>query len=240
LEATPKLSAFLMFIQLGARFFGLTIYGVNGNIWDEELLLGLPGGEYGFLIAVTILIFILGCFLDFFEIAFILVPLLAPVADKLGIDLVWFGIIIGLNLQASFLTPPFGFALFYLRSVAPPGPWRDAASGRTLPGIKTTEIYRGALPFIGIQILMIAIVIAYPPIVTHYKDEPASIDPGDVQFELPPLGGSGGGLEGPPAGLPLPDLGMPPPGLGQPSDENGSPDPAAPPAFDLSQPPRFN
>ncbi|MEP0322067.1 TRAP transporter large permease [Bauldia litoralis] len=240
LDSTTKLSAFVMFILIGARVFGLTFYGVNGNIWVEELLLALPGGEYGFLIAVTILIFILGCFLDFFEIAFILVPLLAPVADKLGIDLVWFGIIIGLNLQASFLTPPFGFALFYLRSVAPPGPWPDAASGRTLPGIKTTEIYRGALPFIGIQILMIAIVIAYPPIVTHYKDEATAVDPGDVEFQLPPLGGSGGGLEGPPGGLQLPDLGMPPPGLGQPPDEGDSAEPAEAPAFDLSQPPSFD
>ncbi|MCB1486979.1 MAG: TRAP transporter large permease subunit, partial [Bauldia sp.] len=114
LDSTTKLSAFVMFILIGARVFGLTFYGVNGDIWVEELLLGLPGGEYGFLITVTIIVFILGCFLDFFEIAFILVPLLAPVAEKLGIDLIWFGIILGLNLQASFLTPPFGFALFYL------------------------------------------------------------------------------------------------------------------------------
>ncbi len=144
LDSTTKLAAFVMFILIGARVFGLTFYGVNGNVWIEDLLLDLPGGEYGFLIVVTIIIFILGCFLDFFEIAFILVPLLAPVAEKLGIDLIWFGIILGLNLQASFLTPPFGFALFYLRSIAPAsrmvrrgvgtrasrpsGPWRSTAA----------------------------------------------------------------------------------------------------------------
>ncbi len=231
LESTTKLSAFVMFILIGARVFGLTFYGVNGNIWVEELLLGLPGGEYGFLIVVTIIVFILGCFLDFFEIAFILVPLLAPVADKLGIDLIWFGIILGLNLQASFLTPPFGFALFYLRSVTPSRPWQDGVSGRTLPGIKTTEIYLGALPFIAIQMAMVAIVIAYPPIVTHYKDEVSTVDPGDIHIELPPLGGSEGGLQGPPGG----DAG----GLQRPHPGSEPKPPPTGPAFDLSQPPSF-
>ena len=112
LDSTAKLSAFVMFILIGARVFGLTFYGLNGHIWMEELLLAIPGGQTGFLLVVTLIIFILGCFLDFFEIAFIMVPLLAPVADKLGIDLIWFGIILGINLQTSFLTPPFGFALF--------------------------------------------------------------------------------------------------------------------------------
>ena len=231
LDATTKLTAFVMFILIGARVFGLTFYGVNGNIWVEELLLNLPGGVIGFLIFVTIIVFILGCFLDFFEIAFIIVPLLAPVAEKLGIDLIWFGIILGLNLQASFLTPPFGFALFYLRSVSPVRPWFDKPSGQTLPGIKTTEIYKGALPFIGIQLLMIAIVIAYPPIVTHYKDEPASVNPDNIQLDLPPLGGGatdgglslpplggdGGGLELPPMGN---ELGLPP--LGGENSGGGS------------------
>ena len=152
LDSTTRLAAFAMFILIGARVFGLTFYGVNGDIWIEELLLGLPGGEYGFLIVVTLIVFVLGCFLDFFEIAFILVPLLAPVAAKLGIDLVWFGIILGINLQASFLTPPFGFALFYLRSVAPNAPWTDRVTGRTMPAVTTGDIYRGVLPFIAIQV----------------------------------------------------------------------------------------
>ena len=224
LDSTTRLSAFVMFILVGARVFGLTFYGVNGNIWVEELLLGLPGGEYGFLIAVTILVFILGCFLDFFEIAFILVPLLAPAADKLGIDLIWFGIILGLNLQASFMTPPFGFSLFYLRSIAPVKAWRDTVSGQMIPGVRTLDIYRGAIPFVILQMVMIAIVIAYPPIVTHYKTENAAAEPATTGIELPPLGGGG---------LQLPDLGLPPLAPQTPA-------PPLPPNLDLSQPPSFN
>lgn len=169
-EATAKLSAFVLFILIGARVFGLTFYGVNGQVWLEELLLALPGGQFGFLIVVTIVIFILGCFLDFFEIAFILVPLLAPVADTLGIDLIWFGVILSLNLQTSFLTPPFGFALFYLRSVAPTADREDRQTGERLPGVQTREIYRGVLPYIGIQFLLILLVILVPGLVTHYDD----------------------------------------------------------------------
>ncbi|WP_306132182.1 TRAP transporter large permease [Roseivivax marinus] len=168
-EATAKLSAFVLFILIGARVFGLTFYGVNGQVWLEELLLGLPGGQFGFLVVVTIVIFILGCFLDFFEIAFILVPLLAPVAETLGIDLIWFGVILSMNLQTSFLTPPFGFALFYLRSVAPGSDRPDKVTGETLPGIRTAQIYRGVLPYIGIQFLLILLVISIPSLVTHYK-----------------------------------------------------------------------
>lgn len=224
LDSTTRLSAFVMFILIGARVFGLTFYGVNGNIWIEELLLGLPGGEYGFLIAVTILVFILGCFLDFFEIAFILVPLLGPAADKLGIDLIWFGIILGLNLQASFMTPPFGFSLFYLRSIAPVKACRDTVSGRRIPGVRTVDIYRGAIPFVILQMVMIAIVIAYPPIVTHYKTENAAAEPATTDIELPPLGGGE---------LQLPDLGLPPPAPQTPASPRQ-------PNLDLSQPPSFN
>ncbi|MEO1178000.1 MAG: TRAP transporter large permease subunit [Pseudomonadota bacterium] len=140
LDYTVRLSAFVMFILLGARVFALTFYGVNGNIWVEELMLALPGGATGFLIFVTILVFILGCFLDFFEIAFIVIPLLAPVAQLLGIDLIWFGVILAINLQASFLTPPFGFALFYLRSVAPVGRWKDVETGHDFDGLTTGQI----------------------------------------------------------------------------------------------------
>ena len=169
-EATAKLSAFVLFILIGARVFGLTFYGVNGQVWLEELLLNLPGGQFGFLVVVTIVIFILGCFLDFFEIAFILVPLLAPVAETLGIDLIWFGVILSMNLQTSFLTPPFGFALFYLRSVAPASDHEDRVTGERLPGIQTRQIYRGVLPYIGIQFALIMLVILVPGLVTHYDD----------------------------------------------------------------------
>ncbi|TIP24362.1 MAG: TRAP transporter large permease subunit, partial [Mesorhizobium sp.] len=118
LASTTRLSAFVLFILIGARVFSLTFYGVNGHIWVEHLLTSLPGGETGFLIGVNVLVFVLAFFLDFFELAFIIVPLLAPAADKLGIDLIWFGVLLGVNMQTSFMHPPFGFALFYLRSVA--------------------------------------------------------------------------------------------------------------------------
>jgi TRAP-type mannitol/chloroaromatic compound transport system permease large subunit len=246
LDSTTKLSAFVMFILIGARVFGLTFYGVNGNIWIEDLLLALPGGEYGFIVVVTIIVFILGCFLDFFEIAFILVPLLAPAADKLGIDLIWFGIILGINLQTSFLTPPFGFALFYLRSIAPSREWFDEPSGRRFPAVQTGAIYRGAVPFIAINALVIAMVILYPKLVTHYKGSDAAIDGDNIQIQMPPLGNSG--LQLPPLGIPpgagnsinegmqLPALGLPPPSFG---GSGGSANPPAPaPAVDLSQPPK--
>ena len=118
-ELTAKLSAFVVFILIGARVFSLTFYGVNGHVWVEHLLTSLPGGQIGFLIFVNALVFVLAFFLDFFELAFIIIPLLGPVAEKLGIDLIWFGVILGVNMQTSFMHPPFGFALFYLRSVAP-------------------------------------------------------------------------------------------------------------------------
>jgi len=232
LEATTKLSSFVMFILIGARIFGLTFYGVNGNLWVETLLLSLPGGEYGFLIVVSVIVFILGCFLDFFEIAFILVPLLAPVADKLGIDLIWFGIVLGLNLQTSFLTPPFGFALFFLRSAAPSASWHDKVSGRTIPETRTIDIYRGAIPFVVLQFLVIAVVIAHPPIVTHYKAGDVTVDPSAVDIQLPPLGNPDDGLQ-------LPDLGLPPLEFGGPDaggQQRSVPTETAP---DLSQPPQF-
>jgi TRAP-type mannitol/chloroaromatic compound transport system permease large subunit len=131
LDSTTRLSCFVLFILIGSRIFSLTFYGINGHVWVEELFLSVPGGVMGFLIAVNLLVFILGCFIDFFEIAFIVVPLLAPVAAKLGIDLVWFGVLLGVNLQTSFLTPPFGFALFYMRSVAPVKDYIDKVTGAT-------------------------------------------------------------------------------------------------------------
>jgi TRAP-type mannitol/chloroaromatic compound transport system permease large subunit len=240
LDATTRLSAFVMMILIGARVFGLTFYGINGNVWIEELLLALPGGEYGFLIVVTIIVFILGCFLDFFEIAFIMVPLLAPVADKLGIDLVWFGIILGINLQTSFLTPPFGFSLFFLRSIAPINTWVDKVTGKDMPGVKTTEIYKGVFPFIVIQFIMIMVVIFFPGLVMHYKDEAPKTDPANIQIEMPGFGtpgqAPGGGsnpfglppIGGAGAGEPAPAMGLPPLSLGGDAPASGSAAPAAP------------
>jgi len=153
LESTTRLSSFVMFILIGSTVFALIFRAVDGDLWVERLFTLVPGGAVGFLIIVNLLIFVLGFFLDFFEIAFILLPLVAPVAAKMGIDPVWFAVMIGMNLQISFLTPPFGFALFYLRSVAP----RE---------ISTANIYKGIVPFVGIQSLALLIVIAWPALVT--------------------------------------------------------------------------
>jgi TRAP-type mannitol/chloroaromatic compound transport system permease large subunit len=204
LEATTRLACFVMFILIGARIFSLTFYGINGHIWVEELFIALPGGEWGFLIAVNILVFVLGCFIDFFEIAFIVIPLLAPVADKFGIDLVWFGVILAVNMQTSFLTPPFGFALFYMRSVAPAAPWFDKISKRTIAGVSTVQIYRGAVAFIVLQAIMIAVTLAFPQL-SIPKTGPV-VDPSTIEIELPPIGGEG---EAQPELPPL-DLGQPP------------------------------
>ncbi|MBK5945327.1 C4-dicarboxylate ABC transporter [Rhodobacter veldkampii DSM 11550] len=191
LASTTRLSAFVMFILLGARVFSLTFYGVNGHIWVEHLLTSLPGGEMGFLIAVSVLVFLLAFFLDFFELAFIIVPLLAPAAEALGIDLIWFGIILAVNMQTSFMHPPFGFALFYLRSVAPRQRFIDKVTGKWTEPVKTSQIYWGAVPFVVIQIVMIAVVIAFPQMVMHYKGP--AIDPSKVQMTLPDMPGLGGG-----------------------------------------------
>ena len=148
MDSTAKLSAFVIFILIGARVFSLTFYGVDGHKWVEELLVGLPGGEVGFLIFVNILVFVLAFFLDFFELAFIIVPLLGPAAERLGIDLIWFGVILGVNMQTSFMHPPFGFALFYLRSVAPKVPYLDKITGGRMEPVTTGQIYWGAVPFV--------------------------------------------------------------------------------------------
>jgi TRAP-type mannitol/chloroaromatic compound transport system permease large subunit len=200
LAATTRLSAFVLFILLGARVFSLTFYGVNGQVWVEHLLTSLPGGQLGFLIVVSFLVFFLAFFLDFFELAFIIVPLLAPAAQALGIDLIWFGVILGVNMQTSFMHPPFGFALFYLRSVAAKVPYIDKVTGKKMEPVKTSQIYWGAIPFVFIQVAMIAIVIAFPGMVMHYKGKP--IDPSKVEMNLPTMPGLGGlgglpGLPGP-------------------------------------------
>ncbi|MBB4041682.1 tripartite ATP-independent transporter DctM subunit [Microvirga flocculans] len=203
-EATAKLSAFVLFILIGARVFSLTFYGVNGHIWVEHLLTSLPGGQVGFLVVVNVLVFFLAFFLDYFELAFIIIPLLGPAADKLGIDLIWFGVILAVNMQTSFMHPPFGFALFFLRSVAPKVPYIDRVTGKRMEPVTTGQIYWGAVPFVIIQLIMVGIVILFPQIVMHYKAAGPAVDPAAVQKKLdellvPGLGGPGsepGGLPG--------------------------------------------
>ena len=191
-ESTAKLSAFVVFILVGARTFSLTFYGVDGHRWVEELLVSLPGGQVGFLTFVNIFVFLLAFFLDFFEIAFIVIPLLGPPAERLGIDLIWFGVILGVNMQTSFMHPPFGFALFYLRSVAPKDPYVDKLTGKRTDPVTTAQIYWGAIPFVIIQCIMVGLVIAFPAMVMHYKGAGTGVDPNTIQIEIqqqeaPPL-----------------------------------------------------
>jgi tripartite ATP-independent transporter DctM subunit len=186
-EATAKLAAFVIFILIGARVFSLTFYGVSGHIWVESLLTSLPGGQIGFLLFVNAFVFVLAFFLDYFELAFIVIPLLGPAAEHLGIDLIWFGVILGVNMQTSFLHPPFGFALFYLRSVAPRESFLDRITGKLTPGITTGQIYWGAAPFVVIQLLAVISVIMFPSMVMHYKAGLSTIDPNKVQIDIPQI-----------------------------------------------------
>jgi tripartite ATP-independent transporter DctM subunit len=198
MNTTAKLSSFVIFILIGATIFGLTFRGVSGDIWVEHLLTGLPGGQLGFLIVVNIMVFLLAFFLDFFELAFIIVPLLAPVAEKLGIDLIWFGVLLGVNMQTSFMHPPFGFALFYLRSVAPAKEYIDKITNLRMAPITTGQIYWGAVPFVIIQIIMVAIVIAFPQLVTMNLDR-STVDASKVEIVIPDAeGGAPPGEEAPP------------------------------------------
>jgi TRAP-type mannitol/chloroaromatic compound transport system permease large subunit len=185
MSSTMRITAMVVFILIGARVFSLVFQGVGGKEWIEHLLVALPGGQLGFLIFVNVFIFIVAFFLDFFEIAFILIPLLAPVAEKLQIDLIWFGVLICANIQTSFMHPPFGFALFYLRGIAP-------------PSIKTSDIYWGAIPWVFLQVILVAIVIVWPGSVTYWIDKGKNIDPSKVRIEIP-----------------IPDL-LPPPDFGLP------------------------
>jgi TRAP-type mannitol/chloroaromatic compound transport system permease large subunit len=184
MDQTMKLSCFVLFILIGSTVFSLSFQGVDGPKWVEHLLTSLPGGELGFLIVVNILIFVLAFFLDFFELSFIVVPLLAPVADKLGIDLVWFGVLLAVNMQTSFMHPPFGFALFYLRSVAPNQDYQDRVTGHTIPKVTTGQIYWGAVPFVVIQIIMVGLIIAFPHLVSTDLGVKQDIDMNAVTQEL--------------------------------------------------------
>jgi TRAP-type mannitol/chloroaromatic compound transport system permease large subunit len=186
-RATAKLSSFVVFILIGARVFSLTFYGVDGHRWVENLLVSLPGGQIGFLVFVNAFVFVLAFFLDFFELAFIVIPLLGPAAEKLGIDLIWFGVMLGVNMQTSFMHPPFGFALFYLRSVAPKESYADRVTGKQMAGVTTGQIYWGAVPFVIIQLIAVGMVIAFPSMVMHYKGTGPQVDPSkvDINIQLP-------------------------------------------------------
>jgi tripartite ATP-independent transporter DctM subunit len=169
---TMRITAMVIFILIGATVFSLVFQGVDGGLWLEHLMSHLPGGQVGFLVFVNIFVFFLAFFLDFFEIAFIIVPLLAPVAAKLGIDLVWFGVLLCINLQTSFMHPPFGFALFYLRGIAP-------------KSVLSRDIYWGAVPWLLLQIVLVAVVILWPESVTYWIDKGTGVDPSTVRIEVP-------------------------------------------------------
>lgn len=173
MTSTMRLTAMVMFILIGSTCFSLVFQGMDGARWIEHLLTGLPGGVIGFLIFVNIFVFFLAFFLDFFEIAFIIIPLLAPVATKLGIDLVWFGVLLCVNMQTSFMHPPFGFALFYLRGIAP-------------PEVKSSDIYWGALPWVLMQVILVVIVILWPGAVTYWISK-TNLDTSNVKIEIPQI-----------------------------------------------------
>ena len=182
MDTTAKISSFVLFILIGSTVFSLVFRGVNGDLWVEHLLTSLPGGQVGFLIFVNAFVFVLAFFLDFFELAFIIVPLLGPVAEKLGIDLIWFGVLLGVNMQTSFMHPPFGYALFYLRSVAPSEEYTDRVTGKRMAPLTTGQIYWGVIPFVIIQIIMVGLIIAFPALVSRGGDGGPKVDV-DKAFE---------------------------------------------------------
>jgi len=189
MENSTKLTIFVMFILIGSTVFAFTFNAADGHIWVEHLFDKLPGGQMGFLLFVNLLVFILGMFIDFFEIAFIVIPILAPVATSLGIDLVWFGVIIAMNLQTSFLTPPFGFALFYLRSVAARQDYNDVVTKKRISAVTTAQIYKGSIAFIILQLIMVAVIVLYPGLVIDSLDAAAVVDESAVSDILNNLPG---------------------------------------------------
>jgi len=213
LTSTTKLSSFVVFILVGSTVFSLVFQGVDGSRWVEHLLTSLPGGQLGFLIVVNVLIFFLAFFLDFFELAFIVVPLLAPVAEKMGIDLIWFGVLLGVNMQTSFMHPPFGFALFYLRSVAPGKAYTDRLTKKLIQPVTTMQIYWGAVPFVIIQIIMVGLIIAFPGIVSSGLDKTEAVDLDKIGSEMM-------------ADMPPEEPAAPDPGAEDPNAEPTAPDAA--------------
>lgn len=186
LDSSAKLSIFVLFVLIGSTIFALTFQAIDGPTWVKSLFAALPGGQIGFLIFVNTLIFILGCFLDFFEIAFILLPLLLPVLKEMDINLIWFGVMVAMNLQTSFLTPPFGFALFYLRSVAPKSDYNDKVTRQRIPAMKTGDIYKGAIAFVMLQLIMVVAIIWKPSIVTYGLGEQKKLDVDKVNMHITP------------------------------------------------------
>ena len=184
MDSTMKLSCFVLFILIGATVFSLAFQGVDGPKWVEHLLSSLPGGQLSFLIVVNILVFVLAFFLDFFELAFIIIPLIGPVADKLGIDLVWFGVLLAVNMQTSFMHPPFGFALFYLRSVAPHEDYTDKVTRKPMKRVTIEQIYWGAVPFVIIQILMVGLIITFPGLVSSGLTKEPTFDADTVLKQM--------------------------------------------------------
>ncbi|CUB07817.1 MAG: TRAP transporter large permease subunit [Tepidiphilus sp.] len=193
LKGTTTLSSFVMFILIGSTLFNLTFQGVGGSHWVQHLLTQLPGGQVGFLIFAALFVFVLAFFLDYFELAFIVIPLLGPAASALGIDLIWFGVLIAMVMQTSFMHPPFGFALFFLRSVAPAGEYVDAVTGKKIRGVSTAEIYWGAIPFLVLQLVMVGLLIVFPSLVTMSFSKAEKIDLEKIEI---PVGDQGWGAEG--------------------------------------------
>jgi len=193
LKGTTTLSSFVMFILIGSTMFNLTFQGVGGSHWVQHLLTQLPGGQVGFLIFASLFVFVLAFFLDYFELAFIVIPLLGPAANALGIDLIWFGVLIAMVMQTSFMHPPFGFALFFLRSVAPAGEYVDAVTGKKIRGVSTVEIYWGAIPFLVLQLVMVGLLIAFPSLVTMSFSKVGKVDLEKIEI---PAGDQGWGSEG--------------------------------------------
>ncbi len=181
MHGTMRLTAMVVFILIGSRVFSMVFQGVDGGRWVEHMLSGLPGGQVGFLLVVNVFVFFLAFFLDFFEIAFIILPMLGPVADKMGIDMVWFGVLLCVNMQTSFMHPPFGFALFYLRGIA------DTLfkEGRLDKPVKSNDIYLGAVPWVIMQLVLVVIVIFVPETVTMFLDKEQKVDLDKVTIEMP-------------------------------------------------------
>jgi TRAP-type mannitol/chloroaromatic compound transport system permease large subunit len=234
LDSTVRLATFVLFILIGSTVFSFTFNAADGHVWVEHLFASLPGGALGFLIVVNLLVFVLGCFIDFFEIAFIVIPMLAPVAEKLlpallpGVPvdavMIWFGVILAMNLQTSFLTPPFGFALFYLRSVAAKSDYKDRITGEQIPAVTTAQIYKGSIAFIVLQLIMVAAIVAWPKLVVDGLDTAPTIDadkalremtmPEKAPLEAPQA------MPGPAGAAPAPADPLAPPPKAPPEDPN--------------------
>ncbi|CAN5134491.1 TRAP transporter large permease subunit [soil metagenome] len=236
LNSTTKLSCFVVFILIGSTIFSLVFQGVDGPRWVEHLLTSLPGGQVGFLIVVNIMIFFLAFFLDFFELSFIVVPLLAPVAQKLGIDLIWFGVLLGVNMQTSFMHPPFGFALFFLRSVAPASPYIDKLTQKQIAPVTTMQIYWGAVPFVLIQVIMVGLIIAFPGIVSNGIEKAKAVDMDQIrlQMESDMLGRESFDIPSPDSFTSPPGAGAAPKAAPLPEPQSLEPEPLPSPAEDGS------